>query len=96
MGDIEDLDAKIQAVKNAKAKPEKEDRSGMQAGIELFVAMLVFGAIGYFIDQWQGTKPLFMITLFFLGVIVGFYNIYRISNNISQTPTSKTNAEKGD
>jgi ATP synthase protein I len=49
----------------------------MRAGVELTAALLVSGFIGYWLDKWLNTKPLFMILLFFMGFAAGFLNIYR-------------------
>ena len=49
----------------------------MRAGTDLVVAIAVGGFLGYWIDQWLGSKPLFMILLLFVGFGAGFLNIYR-------------------
>ena len=49
----------------------------MRAGIDLAAALLVGGFLGYWLDKWLNTKPLFMILLFFAGFAAGFLNIYR-------------------
>lgn len=61
---------------------EDNTRQGLQAGVELVVAIAVGTIIGYWLDVWLGTKPLFMIVMFFLGVGTGFYNVYRISEGM--------------
>lgn len=49
----------------------------MRAGVDLAAALLVGGFLGYWLDKWLNTKPLFMILLFFMGFAAGFLNIYR-------------------
>jgi len=49
----------------------------MRAGVDLAAAILVGGFLGYWLDKWLNTKPLFMILLFFMGFAAGFLNIYR-------------------
>lgn len=49
----------------------------MRAATDLVAALIVGGFLGYWIDQWLGTKPWAMIILFFLGFAAGFLNIYR-------------------
>lgn len=56
--------------------------SGMRAGTEFIVALVLPTVAGYFIDDWLGTKPIFMILLLFLGMGAGFMNIYKISQNL--------------
>jgi len=92
--DIDELGEKIASVKNARKAPKENSREGIQVGIELFAAMGVCGTIGYFIDGWADTKPLFMIIFFFIGVVVGFYNIYRISMNVGYGVGYGTKEEK--
>lgn len=51
--------------------------TAMRAGTDLAAALIVGGFIGYWLDKWLGTKPLFMIFLFFMGFAAGMLNIYR-------------------
>lgn len=43
----------------------------MNIGIELAVTVGVFGLIGWFIDKYAATSPLWFIALLVIGVIVG-------------------------
>lgn len=49
----------------------------MRAATELVAALMVGGFLGYWLDTWLNTRPLFMILLFFAGFAAGFLNIYR-------------------
>ena len=44
---------------------------GLQQAFELVVTPAIFGVLGYFLDRWLGTVPLFTIvfTLFVLGYV---------------------------
>lgn len=66
-------------------------RQGIQAGVELVGAIFLPTAIGYFIDGYFDTRPLFMLILFFLGICTGFYNVYRISQNMGTAVGVKKN-----
>ncbi len=44
---------------------------------ELVVAMVVAVAIGWFLDEWLETRPLFLVVFFFLGAAAGALNVYR-------------------
>lgn len=80
---------KQSAEKKEQEKVELESRQGIQAGVELVGAIFIPTAIGYMIDGYFDTRPLFMLILFFLGICTGFYNVYRISQNIGTAVGAK-------
>ena len=45
------------------------------ASYSLIGAIMLLGAIGYAIDEWQGTSPWFLFGGLILGLIVGFYEL---------------------
>jgi ATP synthase protein I len=50
-----------------------------------FVLAVVFGfLIGYALDRWLGTSPLFVILFFFLGLAAGIVNVIRTANAVSE------------
>lgn len=51
---------------------------GMRVGIELVSALVVAVAIGWFLDGWLGTRPLFLILFFMLGGAAGVANVWRL------------------
>jgi F0F1-type ATP synthase assembly protein I len=40
------------------------------------VAILLFGAIGWFVDGWVHTLPLFTVAGTLVGGVLGFLNVY--------------------
>ncbi|VFU07256.1 ATP synthase protein I [Methylocella tundrae] len=45
-----------------------------------FVSAVVVGAlIGWQLDKWFGTSPLFLLVLLLMGTAAGFWNVYRIA-----------------
>ena len=49
-----------------------------------FVLAVVFGfLIGYALDAWMGTSPLFMIVFFFFGVAAGIVNVIRTARAVT-------------
>ena len=52
-------------------------RSGPAATVSytLIGAIILFGGIGYALDEWQGTSPWFLFGGLVLGLIVGFYGL---------------------
>ncbi len=67
----------------------------LRAASDLVAALVVGGFLGYWVDRWLHTLPLFLIIFFFLGFGAGFLNIYRaqmsesaankIDNDVSKT-----------
>jgi ATP synthase protein I len=84
----EDLAKKI---KDARARQGQDDPASrkvdtgdstatgkaLRAATDLVAALFVGGFLGYWLDRWLHTKPLFMIVMFFAGFAAGFLNIYR-------------------
>lgn len=50
---------------------------GFRIGAELISALIVGTGLGWFLDNWLGTKPWFMIIFIFLGGAAGIMNVYR-------------------
>lgn len=50
-----------------------------------FVLAVVFGfLIGYALDAWLGTSPLFLILFFFIGLAAGVVNVVRTANAVTR------------
>lgn len=89
--DFEDLERKIREAKHGKDPNAQElsrirqaqnAKMAMQAGYEFVASVLLSAVIGYFLDQWLNTAPLFLISLFLLGTAAGFLAIFRVSKNL--------------
>lgn len=97
--DLQSLQDKIKAARRQKAEgvkaPASDSRQGMQAGIELAGAIFISTAIGYGLDSWLGTKPAFLLIFFFLGVCTGFYNVYRLTQNLGTAVGVKKSGDSG-
>jgi ATP synthase protein I len=91
---LHELEQKIHAARageksvaeKQKKRDEQNANDGLHAGFELVGAIAAGVFIGYWLDTWLGTMPLFLIVMFFLGVFTGFYNIYRLMNNLGTGP----------
>ncbi len=46
-------------------------------GLHLVSGIIVGVFIGYMLDRYFNTSPVLTIVFFFLGVITGFYNMYK-------------------
>lgn len=91
--DLEKLDTKIAELRKAQkkrenipdaAESENQDnmRLGMRAGAELVTAIVAGALIGYWLDKYFETKPLFLLVMLVLGVITGFVNVWRTTQGI--------------
>ena len=107
---LQAFDAKLRQARDAadksggRTKPENDGRGGlgfaMRIGVELVAALIVGVAIGYFLDQWLGTKPWLMLLGFVLGSVAGFLGVYRAATGLGQTVgyrhgEQKSNEENG-
>jgi ATP synthase protein I len=51
---------------------------GMRAGVEVVAALVVAIAIGWGLDHWLHTLPLFLIIFAVLGGAAGIVNVWRL------------------
>lgn len=56
----------------------RQSGPAMGASYTLIGAILILGALGYFLDKWRDSSPLFLILGLVIGIIVGFYEIAKI------------------
>lgn len=89
--DLDRLEEKIQKAryKEPESTHEKSEAAenlsmGIRAGTELIGSIGAGGFIGWLLDNWLGSHPLFLIIMLVLGIITGFYNVYRVSQNRPQ------------
>lgn len=83
---FEDFDARLAKLRPPEERPggtpePPPDRlsfgTGLQAGIEILAGVGGGLLIGYGLDYWLGTKPLFLIVFFMLGAAAGVLNSWR-------------------
>ncbi|HBR69731.1 MAG TPA: hypothetical protein DEA55_10195, partial [Rhodospirillaceae bacterium] len=68
---------------------EAPSGGAVRAGAEFISPMLGGLILGYFLDKWLDTAPIFIISLFLLGVAGGFISIFRASmDNPAETEDS--------
>ena len=85
---LNDLSARLSAVRAGEAEKEASAEAtretsqgvsiGMRIGIELLAAVLAGGAIGFFIDRWLNTKPVFLLAFLVLGFTAGVMDVLRV------------------
>ena len=47
-------------------------------GISMVLALVIAIIVGYYLDKWFQTSPLFFLIFMVLGIVAGFRNIYVI------------------
>ncbi len=71
-----------EAIRSGEAREDKGDddyRLGNRVLAELIGGMVGGALIGWVLDRVLGTSPWFLLGLLFLGIVVAFRNIFRIS-----------------
>ena len=79
--------AKKEMLKKSLNEKEKKGLfmgSAFRLGTELIAAVAVGTIIGFILDNWFDTKPWFIITFFFIGVVAGILNVIRVANNMQK------------
>ena len=92
--DLGDFDRRLQeAEKRARQRfgTEPTDRGraegmavGLRIAVELAAAVVIGAAIGFGLDRWLGTKPLFLVVFFIVGCAAGFLNVYRTAQELDR------------
>ena len=57
---------------------------GMKMSLDLFSSILVGIMIGLGIDNFFSTKPIFLLIFLVLGIIAGFYSLYKSAQNLNK------------
>jgi len=53
--------------------------TGFRVASELASAIMVGGFLGWLIDAWAGTDPWFLLGFLMLGIVAGFWNVYKLA-----------------
>lgn len=85
---IESLDARLKAAREREEERNRPKVQGADANYrlgskvlaELLGGLVGGGLIGWVIDRFADTSPWGLLVMLFLGIIVAFRNIIRISN----------------
>jgi len=55
----------------------------LKIATELVAGLLVGGGIGWFLDDWVGSRPLFFLLFLALGAAAGFINVFRSAHRMN-------------
>ncbi len=80
-----DIARKIAAIRKRREQPVTRRRTSQYGMIvrfatELTAAVGVGLAMGYYLDQWLGTSPLFLLLCMLFGTAAGFVTIKRVND----------------
>ena len=84
---LAEIDRRLDKLQAQREEKDRPDRSGLPKGMaaimgrvatELVAGVVVGTFIGWALDQWLDTSPLFMLVLFFMGAIAGMLNVWRV------------------
>jgi ATP synthase protein I len=80
---LDDLEARLDKAR-ARNNPSRGNDGGQggygaafQVAIEMVGTLIVSVGLGWVLDDWLDTGPLFLVILFFLGAAAGGLNVYR-------------------
>ena len=92
MGKKKDFQTRLEIEK--KKINHTEDKSGVNKGLffgnalrlgtELVAAVAVGTIIGFILDNWFDTKPLFILIFFFVGFAAGILNVVRTAKEMQK------------
>jgi ATP synthase protein I len=88
---LKELEDKLQAQESGDGglTDEEAGRRGsalgkaFQLSVELVAGVFVGGLIGWALDGWLGTSPLFLLVFLLLGIAAGFLNVIRAARAMS-------------
>jgi len=64
-------------------------------GTELIAAILTWSAAGWFIDQWLGTRPWFLVSGALIGNAAGLYLVWLRSGRMEQQEANERAEREG-
>jgi ATP synthase protein I len=96
-----DLGSRLETAKHRHDAPGRASRGeamgrGMRIAAELIGGVVAGGAIGWFLDQWLGTKPWLFILFFLMGSAAGMLNIIRQAEREKTPPAPSVKDDEDD
>lgn len=97
---LAELERKLKSVRKRDVNPLPAERRGTQLGFafrlatELVAGFVVGGLIGWQLDSWFGTLPLFLLVFFGLGAAAGILNVVRTATAMNATVADDGSADE--
>ena len=92
MGEKKDFQTRLE-IEKEKLNPTEDKNKGnrglffgnaFRLGTELVAAVAVGTIIGFILDNWFDTKPLFILIFFFVGFAAGILNVVRTAKEMQK------------
>lgn len=98
---FKDFDARLKKVRDGNTPQRKKGPPhplgiAFRVTVELAAGLAVGVAIGYFLDQWLGTRPWLMILFLFLGMGAGVRNVQRAARDLMRAAEEEEEDDAGD
>ncbi len=68
---------------NTKGSNAASFGKALKISTELVAAVVVGATIGYLLDNWFDTKPLFIVCFFLIGIAAGLRNVFRSARKMN-------------
>ena len=78
---IKEAKLKNQDINIANNQPSPVGKA-MKLAVEIVAALAIGIAIGFLLDDFLETKPLFIIVFFLLGSFAGILNVFRVAKSM--------------
>lgn len=59
-------------------EPHRGHQWGLRVGTEIVASTMIGLGLGFFIDRWLDTRPIFLIIFAIFGLAAGFINLYQL------------------
>ncbi len=90
---LETLERRAEATGTLRKKSDSEPNTALGAAFKLstefVVAVAVGGVMGWLLDGWLNTRPLFLLVLMTFGVAAGFIGVFRAAREMQAKDAEK-------
>ena len=77
------IDKKMKTIKASQRENKSGYSLGIKISIDLVAAIITGSIIGLGLDKFFSTKPIFFLLFLVLGIIAGFYSLYKSVKNLN-------------
>lgn len=99
---LDTLNTRLETLRaNRAEKAARETRSSPELGMAFrlateFVAGVIFGGIvGWQLDAFFGTKPIFLMVFIIIGIAAAMWNVYRVAEKMHKAGSARDRAADG-